>query len=72
MRDADQVAAQASGCIHREAWQMRRRSVTVPNAREPGGNVALIWTLDGLMAPTIEYLIEEVVVRREEDDYPAA
>lgn len=51
---------------------MRRRSVTVPNAREPGGNVALIWTLDGLMAPTIEYLIEEVVVRREEDDYPAA
>ncbi|KAI7042654.1 hypothetical protein KC368_g3777, partial [Hortaea werneckii] len=56
----------------REAWQMRRRAVTIPNAREPGGNVASTWTLDGLMAPNIEDLIDGVVVMREKDDYPSA
>ncbi|KAI6890063.1 hypothetical protein KC325_g85 [Hortaea werneckii] len=34
--DADQVAAQASGRSQREARQMRRRAVTIPNGREPG------------------------------------
>lgn len=53
-----------------------RRSVTVPimQASRAGmwRGVALMWTRDGLMAPNIEYLIdEEVVVMRKDDDYPA-